>query len=79
MGFLTDSTVACRLCGRPNSFITASYSTSLGWPDLDTRPPETTRSNLPYWIQRCPSCGYCAPDLSLGRLQTAAFISSNLY
>jgi hypothetical protein len=79
MGFLSDCTVTCKLCGYSSSFITASYSTSLGWPDLDTRPPETTRSNLPFWIQRCPHCGYCAPDLSQATLQTAAFTGTKLY
>ena len=35
-----------------------------GSPDLDTRPPEMKRSTIHYWIQCCPSCGYCSSDIS---------------
>ncbi len=53
----------CSLCGQlsPQNAITSAERTGL--PDLDTRPPENLRSSLPYWIQRCPNCGYCAPDI----------------
>ncbi len=33
-------------------------------PDLDLRPGEPVRSTMARWLQQCPSCGYCAPDLS---------------
>lgn len=32
-------------------------------PDLDTRPGEPLRSSLPFWMKRCPACGYCADGL----------------
>ena len=53
----------CSLCGQvsvQNAFTAADRT---GLPDLDTRPPESLRSSLPYWVQRCPNCGYCAPDI----------------
>jgi len=31
--------------------------------DLDTRPAEMERSTMPYWVQRCPSCGYCVENV----------------
>ena len=33
-------------------------------PDLDTRPEDLMRSSIDLWIQTCPHCGYCAPDIS---------------
>ena len=32
--------------------------------DLDTRAPHLDHSLLSASIQRCPYCGYCAPDIS---------------
>jgi hypothetical protein len=37
---------------------------AFGSPDLDLRPPEMQRSTMNCWVQSCPSCGYCAGDLS---------------
>jgi hypothetical protein len=33
-------------------------------PDLDLRPGEPLRSTMPRWLQQCPGCGYCAPDIT---------------
>ncbi|MGG5820773.1 hypothetical protein [Falsiroseomonas sp. HW251] len=33
-------------------------------PDLDLRPGEPVRSTMARWLQQCPACGYCAPDIS---------------
>lgn len=33
-------------------------------PDLDLRPGEPVRSTMPRWLQQCPGCGYCAPDIT---------------
>jgi hypothetical protein len=33
-------------------------------PDLDLRPGEPVRSTMARWLQQCPNCGYCAPDIS---------------
>jgi len=30
---------------------------------MDARPPEMMRSTMQYWVQQCPECGYCAPDI----------------
>jgi len=38
----------------------------MGSPDLDLRPSEMQRSTMETWLQLCPHCGYCAPDISLG-------------
>jgi hypothetical protein len=33
-------------------------------PDLDLRPGEPVRSTMSRWLQQCPGCGYCAPDIT---------------
>jgi hypothetical protein len=33
-------------------------------PDLDLRPGEPLRSTMARWLQQCPGCGYCAPDIT---------------
>ena len=52
---------------------------AFGSPDLDTRPPVMQRSTIYYWIQRCPSCGYCSSDLSECSENTKDFIESKEY
>jgi hypothetical protein len=53
----------CSLCGQPSLQKAITSPDRAGLPDLDTRPPENLRSSLPFWVQRCPNCGYCAPDI----------------
>lgn len=54
----------CAVCGAKNEFhVLGSFST-FGPPDLDLRPAEMQRSTMPFWIQKCPSCGYVASQLS---------------
>ena len=56
--------VKCCVCGKKSNHDVVGSSYSHGSSDLDTRPPEMRRSTIYYSIQRCPSCGYCASDLS---------------
>jgi hypothetical protein len=56
----------CYLCGATHVYLGVLSTNKCGAPDLDTRPAEMLRSTLPYWIQRCPACGYCAPDVATG-------------
>lgn len=55
----------CSLCGARSEQRLVGAIQTLGLPDLDTRPAELARSALPFGVQRCPSCGYCARDISL--------------
>ena len=54
---------ACALCGTatPPPYRAPPPE---GSPDLDGRPGEPTRSTLRRWVQICPGCGACAPDLA---------------
>jgi hypothetical protein len=55
----------CSLCGQISPQTLVGATEQLGLPDLDTRPPESLRSTLPFWVKRCPYCGYCARDIDL--------------
>ncbi len=56
--------VTCCVCGTRSTQMMIGSTNAFGSPDLDTRPPEMERSTIKYRVQRCPSCYYCAPDLS---------------
>ena len=56
--------MACGNCGHVFTHHTLASTYAFGSPDLDTRPPELQRSTMHAWIQRCPSCGYCARDVA---------------
>jgi hypothetical protein len=65
----------CNSCGARSSQTVVLSTNSFGTPDLDSRPPEAARSDL-LGIQRCQSCGYCAPDISEGLDGTGASLES---
>ena len=55
----------CALCNRTSTQILIGSTNTLSqYPDLDTRPPEMMRSTIQWWVQTCPSCGYCNSDIS---------------
>ena len=54
----------CAVCGTESRQIVLGSTNAFGPSDLDTRPAEMLRSTLPYWIERCPACGFCAPNIS---------------
>jgi len=69
----------CVLCRHVSPATHLESTHSIGSPDLDLRPPEASRSSIAHWIQRCPRCGYCAPDIERNELQSAARIDDSLY
>jgi len=69
----------CAVCGQ-TSGQAAIHSTSFwGSPGLDTRPPEPDGSHINKHIQRCPGCGYCAPDVSDGRPELLEPLKTDSY
>jgi len=56
----------CYVCGKTSSHMVIGSTNSFGSSDLDTRPAEMARSTIYQSIQRCPSCGYSAHNLSKG-------------
>jgi len=61
---IVTQTVTCRVCGTTSDQEKLADTITLGWPDLDLRPPEMRRSTMRVWLQDCPSCGFVAADLS---------------
>lgn len=55
--------IVCGLCGEQSSFMEIGSTNCFGPSDLDTRPAEMQRSTMPYWVQRCPHCGYCMENV----------------
>jgi len=57
----------CYFCGATSKFPQGNLTMgSIGLRDLDGRPTHILRSAVYLWIQRCPACGYCAPEISEG-------------
>lgn len=69
----------CAVCGTTDKYILLTSTNSFGVPDLDTRPPEMMRSTIGLWVQRCGSCGYCAPDITKGSPALSTVIHSVPY
>ena len=48
-------------------------------PGFDTRPGEPLRSTIDRWVEMCPSCGYCADDISRAAAGAGAVIATPEY
>lgn len=53
----------CCICGQASEQRIFMGTSMARPPDLDMRPGSPHRETMPYWLQRCPTCGYCAPDI----------------
>ncbi len=71
--------VRCAVCGMESEFPTVVGAHTRGSPDLDLRPPETQRSTLFTWVQRCPGCGYCHADIGTACPGCRAVLESETY
>ena len=74
-----DQEKTCFICGEINLYKAIASTNRFGHSDLDTRPPEMERSTIHCWIQRCPSCSYCAPDISGGPEIATTVVKSDAY
>ena len=73
-------TKKCAVCGNENEDVQEVIDAlPLGPMDLDTRPPETLRSALPYQIQQCSFCGYCNSDLEEAVISDQNLLQSKEY
>jgi hypothetical protein len=61
---ISSISVTCAACGTASEQRRATGIDTVGFPDLDLRPPEMRRSTMHTWLQECPSCGFVAPDIS---------------
>lgn len=79
MTTIRETEKKCFICGETNKYQSLGSTNRFGSPDLDTRPPEMMRSTMPMWVHCCPSCGYCAPDVSSGPQIASQVIKSATY
>jgi hypothetical protein len=71
--------VRCAVCGEPARAVELTSTSSFGPPDLDLRPQGPARWALDLGVQRCGSCGYCAPELGKAPPGGADVVRSALF
>ena len=76
--FMKRKTI-CMVCGRKSKHETIGSTNEFGPPDFDMRPPEMMRSTMSFWIQQCPKCNYCSPDIENGPEIARDVIKSDVY
>jgi len=70
----------CFFCGATSKFPQGNLIMgSVELRDLDGRPTHILRSSVYLWIQRCPSCGYCAPEIAEGDPVDADVLHGDAY
>jgi len=69
----------CAICGKTSKHNVITSTSTLGAPDLDTRPAELKRSTINMWIQTCPSCGYSGADISKEVEKASEIVQSDFY
>ena len=76
---IRDLDQICSVCGKPSPQPVLLSTNSMGYPDLDLRPPEMQRSTMNTWIHECPHCGYVASDLEDELEISKEFLESEEY
>ncbi|WP_164012379.1 hypothetical protein [Pyxidicoccus trucidator] len=71
--------LTCSVCGAKSEQRVLCSLSEGGSPDLDGRPSDIGHAALDSWIQECPACGHCAPDLSRGYPSSPAVVRSAGY
>ena len=69
----------CSICEAENTYQSITSTNAFGSPDLDLRPPEMQRSTMPYWIQKCPNCGYVSSEVSDQSCVTTEWLKTDRY
>ncbi|MBN1306410.1 MAG: hypothetical protein JXA18_00735 [Chitinispirillaceae bacterium] len=76
--YLSDK--QCFICGAKSQHPMGNLSLGdVGERDLDGRPTHILRSSVYLWIQRCPLCGYCAPEIVQGDEADREIVRSEAY
>jgi hypothetical protein len=63
MTTMREIDVRCAVCGVLGRKAELTSTSSFGPPDLDLRPNGPARWALPFRVQRCDACGYCADSI----------------
>ncbi|MBN1761426.1 MAG: hypothetical protein JW863_24090 [Chitinispirillaceae bacterium] len=76
--YLSDK--LCFICGEKSKYPMGNLSLgNVSVRDLDGRPTLILRSSVYLWIQRCPLCGYCAPEIAEGTDTEKQVVKSEEY
>jgi len=71
--------VRCAVCGVLARRAVLGSVSAFGPPDLDLRPNGPARWALPFKVQRCEACGYCAESIGSAPPHAAAVVESAVY
>ena len=71
--------VRCAVCGTLGRKAELTSTSSFGPPDLDLRPNGPARWALPFKVQRCDGCGYCAESIGAAPPGAADVVGSVVY
>ncbi|MBA3825943.1 MAG: hypothetical protein H0X24_18840 [Ktedonobacterales bacterium] len=71
--------VTCAVCQTLSEQSYLRSTNTMGPPDLDTRPAPMERDTLGFVIARCPTCGYCAPDLTEAPAEARDVVATDGY
>jgi hypothetical protein len=71
--------VTCAACQQPCDQTVLGSTNAFGSCDLDLRPPEMKRSTMGAWVQSCPHCGYCWPELEQAWPGAAKAVAEQTY
>ena len=71
--------IKCRVCRETSPHHILTSTNAFGSPDLDLRPPQMKRGTMPFWVQKCPNCGYVASSIDEGTRATREFLESDSY
>jgi hypothetical protein len=69
----------CFVCGTQSTHPVLGSTNEFGSRDLDLRPAPMKRSTMEMWVQRCPSCGYCAGSIAAGPDVAKQIVRSSAY
>ena len=79
MTTMQEIDVRCAVCGVLGKKAELASTSSFGPPDLDLRPNGPARWALPFKVQGCDACGYCADSIGQAPPDAGAVVESPIY
>lgn len=79
MSLLMRDTRQCAVCGTTQPYTVVIPRRTIESLDFDGRPYETSLLALPYWVQCCGGCKYCASDVRKAVENAAAICKTAAY
>lgn len=76
---IVEKEVTCAICSHTSTHEVIISTRLDGYPDLDGRPGVIGDFYFSTSIQRCPSCGYCATDISKGSANARELVQTQDY